>query len=169
MLVEGKPYRTVWADPAAAAVRIIDQRHLPWSFAIEDLPTVSSVATAIKDMHVRGAGCIGSTAGYGMWLAAREAQGDQPTLRALANELVNTRPTASNLAWAVNRQLAMLEQSDPATWEASALEEANAIADEDAAWCEQIGAHGLKFIQGIAQTKPGTADAAPQPGSAAAE
>ena len=76
MLVDGHPFRTVWSDATPdGVVRIIDQRKLPWGFEIEALRSVAEVAVAIRDMHVRGAGCIGSTAGYGMWLAAREAAG----------------------------------------------------------------------------------------------
>ena len=72
MLVSGQPYRTIWM-PDDATVRIIDQRRLPWSFELLDLRSVAEVAHAIRDMAVRGAGCIGATAGFGMYLAAREA------------------------------------------------------------------------------------------------
>ena len=74
MLVDGQPFRTVWIpeeDPEI--VRIIDQRRLPFVFVLEDLRTTDDVARAIKDMWVRGAGCIGATAGFGMWLAVKEA------------------------------------------------------------------------------------------------
>ena len=76
MNVHGKHYRTIWTkenDPRV--VQIIDQRFLPHQFVIEDLTTVDEVATAIKEMHVRGAGLIGATAGYGMYVAALEAAG----------------------------------------------------------------------------------------------
>lgn len=90
MLVHGQSYRTVWRDPERdGVVRIIDQRRLPWSFDLKDLSSVPSVATAIAGMKVRGAGCIGATAGYGMWLAAREARGDETSLRALAAQLIS--------------------------------------------------------------------------------
>ena len=55
MHVDGTPYRTVWWDSERDAVRIIDQRKLPFAFEIEELSTVASVAEAIRDMHVRGA------------------------------------------------------------------------------------------------------------------
>ncbi|MEO0949623.1 MAG: S-methyl-5-thioribose-1-phosphate isomerase, partial [Cyanobacteria bacterium J06641_5] len=67
MKVNGKRYRTIWIDAAAPqTVKVIDQRHLPHEFRVEDLNTVDEVAIAIRDMHVRGAGLIGAAAGYGM-------------------------------------------------------------------------------------------------------
>ena len=74
MKVNGKDYRTIWLD-SYGSLKIIDQRKLPYEFSIEHLISVEDVAKAIKDMHVRGAGLIGATAGYGMYLAAKEAQG----------------------------------------------------------------------------------------------
>ena len=152
MLVNGTPYRTVWPHPEHdGVVQIIDQRQLPWSFEIEDLPEVEAVAVAIADMHVRGAGCIGATAGYGMWLAAREANRSEAQLRALADRLIETRPTASNLAWAVERQWRAITISDD--WVGAARAEADAIADEDAEWCRRIGDHGLAIIEEIAAAR----------------
>ena len=75
MNVGGKHYRTVWVEAKdPGVVRIIDQRALPFRFVDEALGTVEEVAQAIREMHVRGAGCIGATAGYGIYLAVREAR-----------------------------------------------------------------------------------------------
>ena len=77
MKVHGKHYRTIWlkeGDPNI--VQIIDQRYLPHKFVIVDLTTVDQVAYAIKEMQVRGAGLIGATAGYGMYIAALRASRD---------------------------------------------------------------------------------------------
>ena len=154
MLVNGNPFRTVWRDPAGGAkLRIIDQRKLPWHFEIEELSNVAEVATAIRDMHVRGAGCIGATAGYGMALAARESTGSESRLRELAAHLIATRPTASNLAWAVERQLKVILEAPVRSWEEIASLEAQAIADEDAEWCRRIGEHGCQLIAEIAAGK----------------
>lgn len=86
MKVHGKQYRTIWLnedDPNV--VQIIDQRHLHHKFVIEDLSTVDEVARAIKDMHVRGAGLIGATAGFGMYIASLLApqQSEQKFMEAL--------------------------------------------------------------------------------------
>ncbi|MBL9133079.1 MAG: s-methyl-5-thioribose-1-phosphate isomerase, partial [Verrucomicrobiaceae bacterium] len=153
MNVNGQHFRTVWM-PEPGFVRIIDQRRLPWAFEVIDLKSVADVAHAIRDMAVRGAGCIGATAGYGMALAAIEAQ-NEVQLAALAESLIETRPTAVNLAWAVNRQLAVLRNKPVETWQSIAKREAEAIADEDAAACAQIGVHGLQLIREIAAKKPG--------------
>ncbi len=151
MNVNGTHYRTVWM-PEAGIVRIIDQRRLPWAFEIIDLKTVAEVAHAIQDMAVRGAGLIGATAGYGMALAAREAV-TWAELEALAQSLMVTRPTAINLAWALRRQLEALRQHPREAWQEVARREAEALADEDAAFCARLGTHGLELIRAIAAKK----------------
>ncbi|MDZ4288091.1 MAG: S-methyl-5-thioribose-1-phosphate isomerase [Prosthecobacter sp.] len=149
MRVSGKPYRTVWM-PDAATVRIIDQRRLPWAFELIELHTVAEVAAAIRDMAVRGAGCIGATAAYGMALAVREAR-SAADLQALAAQLIATRPTAVNLAWAVNLQLEAIRDGGPEI----ARPTAERVADEDAAACAAIGQHGLHLLQDLAARHPG--------------
>lgn len=152
MLVDGTHYRTIW--PHGECVRIIDQRRIPWSFDLLDLRTVAEVAEAIRDMAVRGAGLIGAAAGYGMWLAAREA--DTPgQLRVLAEMLVRTRPTAVNLSWAVNRQLASIEAAGFENRVRTARTLADVIANADASACAAIGQHGLAILRSIADRKPG--------------
>lgn len=153
MRVLNTHYRTIWM-PREDTVRVIDQRKLPWSFELLDLTTSAQVAEAIRNMTVRGAGCIGATAGYGMALAAAEAR-DEAELAAKAAFLVETRPTAVNLAWAVKRVLAVLAGKSRSEWKTLAKREAEQIADEDAAACESIGKHGLALIQQIAEKKPG--------------
>ena len=72
--VGGKHFRTIWRKlDDERMVQLIDQRFLPHEFVIEDVRTVEQMATAIREMHVRGAGLIGASAGYGMYLAALEA------------------------------------------------------------------------------------------------
>ena len=138
--------------PQDGIVSIIDQRRLPWTFECLDLKSCAEVAEAIRDMAVRGAGCIGATAGYGMALAAREADSSEK-LEALAAHLIATRPTAVNLAWAVNRQLRMLKALPRESWASAAKHEAEKIADEDAAACQQIGIHGLELLREISKRK----------------
>jgi methylthioribose-1-phosphate isomerase len=110
MLVNGQHYRTIWLDPNdPEQVLIIDQRLLPFEFVVEPLRTVDDVARAIRDMHVRGAGLIGATAAFGMYLAvvaaARKRKEFWPSLLQAAATLRQTRPTAANLQWALSRQL----------------------------------------------------------------
>src|SRR3954470_4566153 len=98
MNVNGKDFTTIWLKDKST-ISIIDQRYLPHQFIIEDLHSVNEVVRAIKDMHVRGAGLIGATAGYGMYLAAIEASG-KPSfdnyLHESAYMLKSSRPTAVN-------------------------------------------------------------------------
>jgi methylthioribose-1-phosphate isomerase len=149
--VEGVHHRTIWRDERGV-VRAIDQRRLPFSFDVVSIPTVAAMAEAIADMTVRGAGLIGAAAGYGMALAAEEAVaaggGAAAALGRSAEILRASRPTAVNLAWAVDRQLrALAAITDPEQRAATAWAEAEAIADEDAEACRRIGEHGLELLR----------------------
>ena len=158
MKVRGEHFRTIWRKPDdERAVQLIDQRFLPHDFVIEEVRTVEQMATAIREMHVRGAGLIGASAGYGMYLAALEAASresfDEHITRA-ANQLRGTRPTAVNLSWAIARQLQNIAAGKTVDEKvALALRTADSIADEDAEHCRMIGQHGLALIQQIAETK----------------
>ncbi len=160
MDVNGKHYSTIWVSEVdAQVIQVIDQRFLPHKFVIEDLRTLDEVAVAIRDMHVRGAGLIGATAGYGMYLAALHAPKDDAFdeyVSLAGDKLKATRPTAVNLAWAVNKQLeAMQEAETPEQKIRVAFDTANEIARSDAAYCKQIGEHGLALIEEISKQKQG--------------
>ena len=66
MNVGDRHYRTIWPNADGRSVEIIDQRWLPHEFRVETVGTVEGIATAIRDMWVRGAPLIGVTAAYGM-------------------------------------------------------------------------------------------------------
>jgi methylthioribose-1-phosphate isomerase len=158
MYVNGKAYRTVWLpNQKSETIHIIDQRHLPFRFIEEELKTVKDTARAIEEMHVRGAGCIGATAGFGMYLAAVEASRSIDFEKALlisANLLLETRPTAVNLSWAINRQLREINSVDDIRTKIEVAKlTGQAIADEDAIACQQIGRHGLTLIRKILAKK----------------
>ncbi len=163
MNVHGTHYRTIWLkNDDDAVVQIIDQRPLPHKFVVEDLTTVSDVARAIKDMHIRGAGLVGATAGYGMYLAALHAPKNAPEaftaqLIAAGETLKATRPTAVNLEWAVQRQLDAIAAAgdDISAKIAAAKTTAQTIADEDAEFCRRIGEHGVTLIEEISRRKNG--------------
>lgn len=145
--------------PAEGVVRIIDQRFLPHRFIEEDLTTAGMAAVAISDMHVRGAGLIGAMAGYGMYLAALEAARSPDfgaSLAAGAARLKATRPTAVNLAWAVDRQLEAIARGEsPEDKIMIARETAAAIADADADFCRRLGGHGVALIEAAREKKGG--------------
>ncbi len=162
MNVDGKHYRTIWVKKNnQMVIQIIDQRHLPHKFIVEDLTTVDEVAAAIKDMHVRGAGLIGATAGYGMYIAALHAprQSAEVFMGALVadgKKLKATRPTAVNLEWAVQRQLeAIAAAGDIEQKIKAAFKTAQTIADEDAEFCRRIGQYGKSIIKAISKQKNG--------------
>nr|MDP2192050.1 S-methyl-5-thioribose-1-phosphate isomerase [Rhodoferax sp.] len=159
MKVGGKAYRTIWlkADDERV-VQVIDQQKLPHAFDILDLRSVDDMCRAIRDMTVRGAGLIGASAGFGMYLAtlqASDANFDAFVAQAAA-KLKATRPTASNLAWAVERMHRAIDcGATPADRRHLAKLEALAIADEDAAHCRRIGEHGVGLIADLAARKHG--------------
>ena len=159
--VQGTPFRTIWFNESKRVVQVIDQRWLPHRFVVEDIGTVARMAEAIREMHVRGAGLIGAAAGFGMYLAAVEAGASgtpDVSLARSAGILIATRPTAVNLAWAVERQLRAIGAVDDAAEKiATALGTARLIADEDAENCRLIGTHGLELIRGISRKKNGAA------------
>jgi methylthioribose-1-phosphate isomerase len=150
MKVGGVPYRSVWVDPDDRwSVRIFDQTKLPWSLDIPRLTSRDQVAHAICSMRVRGAPLIGAVAAYGLCLALRE-DASTAAMERDAALLAETRPTAINLRWALDRMLTRLRNTAPSGRVAAAYAEAAAIADEDVAQCEAIGREGLPLIQEIA-------------------
>ena len=160
MKVRGQHYRTIWPDePDERVIRLIDQRFLPHRFVIEEVRTVDEMATAIREMHVRGAGLIGAAAGYGMYLATLEAgslDAFESQLLSAAAKLKATRPTAVNLAWAVERQLKNIgEAKSLEEKRRAALNTARQIADEDAEFCRRIGEHGVELIRRLSEKKGG--------------
>lgn len=153
MKVNGTPYRSLWWDDAADALMIIDQRWLPHEFRLERLGSLDAYATAITDMHVRGAPLIGATAAYGMAFALRQDPSDG-AMSAAYSRLHATRPTAINLRWALDRVTAATRPLAPGDRPAIALRLAQEIADEDVAINRRIGSHGLALIEAIAAKKP---------------
>jgi len=159
MNINGKHFRTVWIkkhDPGI--IEIIDQTKLPFQFDIIELSTLESVEIAITEMQVRGAGLIGATAGYGMYLAALSADpaNFHGELEQAGQRLKQTRPTAVNLQWAVDIQLDIIkncltkEDCINATFKT-----AQQIADDDAMMCKKIGENGLSLIEELGKNKQG--------------
>jgi len=160
MKVAGKPYRTIWINDEGL-LSVINQVKLPHAFEVITLLDVDDVCRSISDMVVRGAGLIGATAGYGMWLAAKQAPSHSLAsfnsyMQLQASRLHATRPTASNLAWSIKRQLNQLGLGKTIPEKIDLIRaEAQAIADEDAEFCRRIGLHGLDIIKRLADSKPG--------------
>ena len=153
MKINGKEYRTIWFENNV--VKIIDQTKLPHQFIIKDLKKVKDAINAIKVMEVRGAPLIGGTAAYGIALAVQE-NNDPEFIRKSAEELIQSRPTAINLKWAVDRMISKLSGINSDQILDIALTEAKEICDEDEKFCENIGINGLKIIEEIYNKKKDT-------------
>ena len=153
MKIEGKEYRTIWFENNI--VKIIDQTKLPHQFIIKDLKTVKDSINAIKLMEVRGAPLIGATAAYGLVLAIIE-NNDQAFLKISAENLINSRPTAINLKWAIDRMMSKLSGVNSDKVLELALNEAKEISEEDVKFCENIGLNGLMIIEEIYNKKKDT-------------
>lgn len=136
-----------WADPAA--VRILDQTLLPNEERYLTLQTLEQVAEAIHSLRVRGAPLIGISAAMGLaaLVAPLGAAATRAEVARLAALLQATRPTAVNLAWALERmriRAASVAEGDALV--AALRGEAQAIWDEDRAMCHRIGEAGLPLL-----------------------
>ena len=154
MKIGGTPYRSLWWDADKRALQIIDQRWLPHDFRTQSVTTLQEFADAIVQMRVRGAPLIGATAAYGMALAMRTDPSDAH-MKTAWDFLHNTRPTAINLRWALDRCTAALMPLPQDQRAEAALQLAHDIADEDVEINRNIGLNGLKLIQDIAAKKDG--------------
>lgn len=134
MKVQDKYYRTVWMEDGV--VKLINQPLLPDKFEIYSSKDYQQTAEAIKTMIVRGAGAIGAAAGYAL---AQAFFADEDRKKA-AEVIKNTRPTAQNLFYAVERVLKANDKEE-------ALKIAIQIADEDAEACKKIGEFGESLIE----------------------
>jgi methylthioribose-1-phosphate isomerase len=135
------------------ALRLIDQTLLPEEYTFIDCRDVDTVAEAIVSLRVRGAPAIGVAAAYGVVVAAQEAissDADFDThVRAGIKTLSETRPTAVNLFWALERQEKVLDQiagKTPENKRDSLLKEAHKIFEDDKKICRQIGRNGAELL-----------------------
>jgi methylthioribose-1-phosphate isomerase len=136
-------------------LRMIDQRILPARFEVVSFTKHKQVAQAIKDMTVRGAPAIGAAAAFGLALAGYESASSSTSdlfadLQAASNTLKASRPTAVNLAWAVDRVMSAVSslqsQHDADFIRQFILIEAQKIADEDVEINKRMAEHGAKLI-----------------------
>ena len=146
MKVDGKPYRTIWLGADGATVQVIDQTLLPHRFVVRDLRTMEDAEIAIRTMIVRGAPLIGAAAAYGMALAMAADPSDAMLSRAYTF-LLESRPTAVNLRWALDDVRALLAPLPAGRRREAAYRRAAEICDEDAEICRRIGENGLGLIK----------------------
>ena len=145
-------YRSLrWMD---GTVRMLDQRLLPHELKYLDFTDYHDVAQAIKDMVIRGAPAIGAASAYGLALAALHSKAkDTGGMRKELNDAVivlkAARPTAVNLAWAIDRvmsKVAGTRSNRIAELQMIILQEANDIVDEDIHTDKQIGLNALPLV-----------------------
>ncbi len=135
------------------ALRLIDQTLLPEKYKFITCRDVGTVAEAIVSLRVRGAPAIGVAAAYGVVIAAQEAIArnadfDQYVAESI-QKLAQTRPTAVNLFWALDRQkkvLAKAASHSPAEKRDYLLKEAHEIFEDDKRICRQIGRNGAELL-----------------------
>ena len=140
-----------WQD---GRVSMLDQRKLPHETIYNEYTTADQVAEAIHDMVIRGAPAIGAAAAYGLALVCYHSQaadiaGLRAELEEAAETLRQSRPTAVNLFWAIDRMMSRL--ADPAidsvaAMKEAALTQAEAIAAEDVAINKQIGRNAMPLV-----------------------
>ncbi|HIP41208.1 MAG TPA: S-methyl-5-thioribose-1-phosphate isomerase [Campylobacterales bacterium] len=139
-------YKALWLDKNNHLV-VLDQRCLPFEEKTVTLTNVQETIDAIENMTVRGAGVIGNVAGFGIYLASKESSGDLKKLEQWAEEIKESRPTAINLMWAVDRMMSIARYSD--NWAEDLKREAILIADEDCIRSKKIAEHGADIIEEI--------------------
>jgi methylthioribose-1-phosphate isomerase len=144
MKIGGKNYRTIWSE--GESVLVIDQTKLPYQFEVVAWHSVDAAAQGIRSMVVRGAPLIGAAAAYGVALAMKANPSDESLQRAY-DLLIQSRPTAVNLRWALDRMSGLLKNLSLAERAAAAGREALSIADEDAENCSLLGEHGLILLR----------------------
>ncbi len=147
--------RSVEWDYEQHRLKLIDQRQLPRVFEVAEFDDYRQVATAIREMYVRGAPAIGAAAAFGLALAANQSRATDRTtllrdLEAAAEELRATRPTAVNLFWAIRRVLrvATAETINGVDEVRQAiLEEAQRLADEDVEINKRLATNGAALVK----------------------
>ncbi len=161
MIVNGKPYQSIWTDPSNdEVVMIINQHLLPFEFRIDEISSSAQVMEAIRTMKVRGAPLIGICGAFGIYMACLEAKhkkDGEKYISEYAEMLKSARPTAVNLAWAVDRVMQKTAGvENPEEKIRGAREEAIGMMEEEKESCFRIGQHGLELILEISRRKKGS-------------
>lgn len=160
MKIQGKQYQTIWLkEENPEIIQVIDQRKLPFHFEVVDLKTVDDVYYAIREMVVRGAPLIGVTAAYGIYLAVVNFSGGDfnKYVSEKAEYLKSSRPTAVNLAFAVDEMVELIFniKSDKNLVQ-KVLLKANELKEKEIEFSNKIGEFGLEIIEKIYRQKKQT-------------
>jgi len=151
--IQGKQYQTIWLKEGnPEVVQVIDQRKLPFQFEIFELKTVEDAFFSIKEMVVRGAPLIGVTAAYGVYLAVLNFDGGdfKKYISEKAEYLKSSRPTAVNLAFAVDEMIEFVLSNKPEPeLVQKVLQKANVLKEKETEFSNKIGEFGLEIIEKI--------------------
>ena len=157
MKIQGKQYQTIWLKEGnPEVIQVIDQRKLPFQFDIFELKTVEDALFAIKEMVVRGAPLIGVTAAYGIYLAILnfEAGDFEKYISEKAEYLKSSRPTAVNLAFAVDEMVKFVLNNKPdSELVQKVLQKATSLKEKEIEFSKRIGEFGLEIIEKIYHQK----------------
>ena len=141
-------YKALWLREDGD-LEVLDQRYLPFKESTVIIKNTQDCITAIKDMIVRGAGVIGNTAAFGVYLAARECKGELKKLEQKAKLIRESRPTAVNLMWAVDRMMKKAKECEENVRVETLKSEAIKICDEDVKRSENIAKFGADLFEEI--------------------
>jgi methylthioribose-1-phosphate isomerase len=145
--------RSLRLAPDGVSVLILDQTLLPHEVKTVRLRTLEQAAHAIRTMQVRGSNLIGVTAAYGMALALR-ADATNSGLEAAYSVLIETRPTAVNLRWALDLMRDFLRPMPASLRVDAAYAKAAELLEEDVATNRSIGDHGLALFRKLLAKRP---------------
>ena len=143
-----------WIGDSSGHLRLLDQTGLPLKASFIDCKTTKELFDAIRRLSVRGAPAIGVSAAYGVLLGLRDLSGEDrsqfdATFFEVADYLAESRPTAVNLFWALERLKKLVRRESglsPAEMRDRLLEEAQAIDAEDQEMCAAMGRFGAELI-----------------------
>jgi methylthioribose-1-phosphate isomerase len=158
MRINGQHFETIWVDRNnKEKIKIIDQQKLPFRFEIKTLSTFDDAFSAIKDMTVRGAPLIGVTAAFGLYLAMLGKTNDEGVadyISSVCEKMKMARPTAINLAWAVNwveKELRGVQSVEEAR--IISFKTAVKLKEMEVEYSNSIGEYGVRLIEEISKQK----------------
>lgn len=154
MRVDGRHLRTIRPLAVLEGIEVIDQTSLPAELRMRRWRKLADVAQGIETMVVRGAPLIGVAAAYGFALGLRDDASDVG-LAAHAEALRRTRPTAVNLAWALERVRQTVAPLPAPERAAAAWAKASEMAEADVAACRRIGEFGLELLRAVPRRSKG--------------
>jgi methylthioribose-1-phosphate isomerase len=155
--IGGTQRRTLEVGPDGWCIEILDQTRLPFEVVVRELRSLADATEAIASMRVRGAPLIGVTAAYGLCLQLRLDASDA-ALESACKDLLATRPTAVNLAAALDAMRAVVRALPPPERARAAYAAAARLADADVATNQALGRHGLRLLEAAAgRAEPGAA------------